>query len=93
MYRYAIRLKDELLLSDFELFESRTLTIMWSGAALIGLISVILAMLLPRSLVPFSGFAYSLLGPWFPLFSGTSRKNESPHLIPNMGDSLSISRE
>jgi hypothetical protein len=67
MYRYAVRLKDELLLSDFELFESRTLAIMWFGAAAIGLICVILAIILPSQLVPFSGFSFVLLGPWFPL--------------------------
>jgi hypothetical protein len=67
MYRYAIRLKDELLLSEFEVFVSRTLTLMWSGAAVIGLISVVLAIILPTHLVPFSGFAFMLLWPWFPL--------------------------
>ena len=67
MYRYSVRLKDELLLSDFELFESGTLTIMWFGAAVIGLICVFLAIILPSQLVPFSGFSFTLLGPWFPL--------------------------
>jgi hypothetical protein len=67
MYRYAIRLKDELLLSEFEVFVSRTLMIMWSGAAVIGLICVVLAIILPRQFVPFSGFALMLLWPWFPL--------------------------
>jgi hypothetical protein len=40
MYRYAARLKIELLLNEYELFESRTLAVMWSGAAGIGLISI-----------------------------------------------------
>lgn len=67
MYRYAGRLKVELLLDDRELFECRTRVVMWAGAALIGLFCVALAMVLPRPWVPFSGFALSLLGPWFPL--------------------------
>ena len=67
MYRYAQSLKDELLLSDFELFESGTLAIMWLGAAFIGLICVVLAIILPTQRVPFSGFSFSLLALWFPL--------------------------
>ena len=67
MYRYAARLKVELLLSEHELFESRTRAVMWTGAAGIGLMSVILAITLPTQLVPYSGFTFMLLGPWFPL--------------------------
>ncbi|MCP4045829.1 MAG: DUF1211 domain-containing protein [Gammaproteobacteria bacterium] len=67
MYRYATQLKDQLLLSDFELFESKTLAIMWSGAAIVGLICVILAIVLPAQTVPFSGFSFMLLAIWFPL--------------------------
>ena len=67
MYRYAARLKIELLLNEYELFESRTLAVMWSGAAGIGLISVILALALPRPLVPYSIVAFLLLAAWFPL--------------------------
>jgi uncharacterized membrane protein len=67
MYRYAARLRVELLLNKYEHFESQTLAIMWTGAAGIGLISVVLAITLPSPLVPYSGFAFSLLGVWFPL--------------------------
>jgi hypothetical protein len=67
MYRYASHLKMELLLNEHELFESRTLAVMWIGAAGIGLISVILAVTLPTHLVPYSGFAFTLLGFWFPV--------------------------
>jgi hypothetical protein len=66
MYRYATRLKDGLRLSDYELFVSKTVTIMWSGAAVIGLICVILALVLPLRFVPFSGFSFALLAFWFP---------------------------
>jgi hypothetical protein len=75
MYRYAISLKDELLLNDSELFESGTLAIMWYGAAAIGLICVLLALTLPTQLVPFSGFSFALLGLWFPQVSRRRHKN------------------
>ena len=67
MYRYATRLSSELLLNERERFESRTLALMWGGAAVIGTVCVVLAVTLPRPLVPYSGFAFSLLGAWFPL--------------------------
>jgi len=67
MYRYAARLKDGLRLNDYELYECRTVSILWSGAAMIGLICIILAMVLPSPFVPFAGFSFSLLGVWFPL--------------------------
>jgi hypothetical protein len=69
MYRYAVKLKEPLLLSDYEIYTSQTLVIMWWGAAAIGLLCVLLALILPTRLVPFSGFAFSLLGIWFPLAS------------------------
>jgi hypothetical protein len=67
MYRYATHLKVELLLNEHELFESRTRAVTWYGAAVIGLICVILAITLPKLLVPYSGFSLMLLGAWFPL--------------------------
>jgi hypothetical protein len=66
MNRYAASLKDELLLNAFELHETRGLQIIWLGAAVIGLISILLALTLPASWVPFSGFAYMLLAGWMP---------------------------
>jgi hypothetical protein len=79
MYRYATRLKVELLLNEHELFESRTLAVIWSGAAGIGLISVILAMTLPKLLVPYSIIAFMLLGAWFPL-ARSWRSKSAPNL-------------
>jgi len=67
MYRYAIRLKVELLLNEHELFVSRTRAVAWTGAAGIGLICVVLAITLPTQLVPYTGFALMLLSLWFPL--------------------------
>ena len=75
MYRYAARLKEELRLSDFELFEIRTSAIMWSGAAVIGLILIILATILPRQYVPFAGFSFMLLAIWFPQMRRRRRKS------------------
>lgn len=77
MYRYAARMKTELLLNDFELFESRSLAILWFGAAVIGMFCVLLAMTLPRQWVPYSGFSFMLLGAWFPLIRTMRRKRFS----------------
>jgi len=66
MYRYAGSLKKELRLSDFEFHETKTLEYMWMGAAGIGVICILLALYLPGDMVPYSGFAFSLLGAWFP---------------------------
>ena len=69
MYRYATQMKNELLLNERELFSCRTLMMMWSGAAIIGLVCMLLAMTLPRQWVPFSGFTFFLLSIWFPLMA------------------------
>ncbi|MEH6586164.1 MAG: hypothetical protein V7720_06370 [Halioglobus sp.] len=82
MYRYAAHLKVELLLNEYELFESRTLVVKWSGAACIGLLSVILAMTLPSQLVPYSSFTFMLLGVWFPL-AHAWRSKSAPGGIAN----------
>lgn len=77
MYRYAGSLRQELLLNDFESFETKTLEYLWIGAAGVGLVCVMLASSLPEDLVPFSGFAFALLGAWFPLFSRLRRRNST----------------
>ncbi len=74
MYQYAIRLKAKLLLNDYEVFESGSLVIQWYGAAVCGGLCIVLALLLPQAWVPFSGFAFSLLGFWFPLATGMRNK-------------------
>ena len=58
-----------------ELFECRTLVIMWSGAAVVGLICVGLAMTLPEQQVPYSGFSFMLLSAWFPLIRKSRHKS------------------
>ncbi|MDH4020803.1 MAG: hypothetical protein OEU84_14505 [Xanthomonadales bacterium] len=82
MNRYAARLKGELRLSDFELFETRSLAIMWSGAAVIGLLMIILATILPSQYVPFSGFSFMLLAVWFPQMRKRRRKSAPEALSP-----------
>ena len=66
MYKYAGSLKKELRLNDYESHETKTLEYMWMGAAGIGVICIVMALTLPRPYVTFSGFAFSLLGGWFP---------------------------
>ena len=78
MYRYAGSLKKELRLNEFESHETKTLEYIWMGAASIGAVCVILAMTLPQQLVPFSGFAFALLGAWFPYLRTQRRKSTPP---------------
>jgi len=78
MYRYAGSLKTELLLSDAEFYETRTVEYMWQGAAAIGLLSIILALLLPVRFVPYAGFAFALLGFWFFLVRARRRRHRPP---------------
>lgn len=74
MYRYAGSLKEALILSEFERHESKTLEYMWMGAAGIGAICILLAVSLPRQLIPYSGFAFALLGIWFPFVRSRRRR-------------------
>jgi len=75
MYRYAETLKAELKLNPAELHETRTIQYMWMGAAVVGFLSVVLAIMLPARFVPFSCFAYSLMAAWFPLMHSWRSKS------------------
>lgn len=66
MYRYAALLEQELRLSAGEMHETRTVQYMWLGAAGIGALTAISALVMPLPYVPYSGFVFFLLGPWFP---------------------------
>lgn len=66
-YAWARRRADLLRLSAAERYLTQTVEFVWLGAALIGLLAVTLALVLPQRAVPFSGFAYALLGAWVPL--------------------------
>lgn len=67
MYHYAARLHDPLQLNAFELHETITRKWMWVGAAGVGAVTVVTALLLDGSWVPYAGFSYMLLAVWFPL--------------------------
>ena len=66
MYRYAAKLREPLLLNAHELHWTLTVRFLWTGASFTGLLCVVLALSLPDPLVPFAGFAFMLLGGWFP---------------------------
>jgi hypothetical protein len=66
MYRYAGALKGPLRLSDYEVHETRTLELLWTGIGSTGIIAIILALTLADDFVPFSGFAFALIGLWVP---------------------------
>lgn len=74
MYQYAGSLKEDLLLNDYESHETKTLGYMWMGAAGVGVICIVMALTLPLQRVPFSGFAFALLGVWFPFIRSRRRK-------------------
>ena len=69
MYRYARSLEGELRLSEFEVHETRSFEIIWTGIASTGLIAALLAVTLPGSLLPYSGFAFALVSGWIPWVS------------------------
>jgi len=77
MYRYAASLEKELLLNGAELHETQTVQWLWAGAAVIGGVSIALALVLPNEFVPFSGFAFALLGPWFSMMRARRDKSRS----------------
>jgi len=67
MYRHAIVRKVELKLSPFEIYTTETSALVWSGSAVIGVISIVFALTFPPDLLPFAGFGYALMGAWIPL--------------------------
>jgi hypothetical protein len=77
MYRYAANLKEVLRLNLVELHISRTFQYMWSGAAAVGVVPILLAIYLPEQQVPYSGFGFFLLGPVFFLVSWQRRKSRA----------------
>jgi hypothetical protein len=78
MHRYAASLKNELLLNEFELYETKTIELLWLAAASTGVLVVLAAFIIPMPLTPFTGFAFLPLG--FLLRLIRSRRNRSaPH--------------
>ena len=67
MHRYAASLKNELRLNQIEMYETKTIELLWLTAAGVGLTMVLVALFIPQPLTPFSGFVLALLGvllPW-----------------------------
>ncbi|HKJ16242.1 MAG TPA: TMEM175 family protein [Xanthomonadales bacterium] len=64
LYRYALRQSDTLLLNAMEQGRTRKVIKIWTGCMLIGFALVALSMLLPQSIVSFSGFVLGLIGVW-----------------------------
>jgi hypothetical protein len=67
MYQHALLRRNDLLLNEFEIYQTETSALIWSGSAVIGVFSIVLALLLPPQWLPFAGFGYALLGAWIPL--------------------------
>ena len=66
LYRHALVRKVELKLNEFEIYKTETSALIWSGSAVIGVISIVFALTFPPNLLSFSGFGYALLGIWIP---------------------------
>jgi hypothetical protein len=67
MHRHARFRKNELRLNEFELYQTDTSAFVWGGSAVIGVISIVIALTIPPQFMPFAGFVYFLLGVWIPL--------------------------
>ena len=67
MYQHALLRKVELKLNEFETYKTETSALIWSGSAVIGVISIVFALTFPSRFIPFAGFGYALLGLWIPL--------------------------
>ncbi len=66
MYRHALARTDELRLNEFEIYQTQTAALIWSGSAVVGVMSIVLALAVPPQLMPFAGLTYLLLGVWIP---------------------------
>ena len=64
MYRYALSHSEPLMLNAIEQCRTRRVISIWSGCLLVGLLLVVAALLIPKSLVPFAGFVMLLIGGW-----------------------------
>lgn len=65
MYKNARSFAEELELTPVEIFETQTITSINLMSFFIGLISIILAIVLPGGLAGLSGFVYCLIGPMY----------------------------
>lgn len=67
LYLHALRLKAQLKLTDFELFDTRSETLFWSATALVCIFSLSFSLLMPRDYLPLAGYSLFAL---FPLLTG-----------------------
>ena len=68
MYAHALRKKDDLELTALEIFDTKTTIYANVLLIVIGFISIIVAMILPKNLAGISGFVYALIGPAASIF-------------------------
>ena len=68
MYLHALRKKEELELTPLEIFDTKTSLYSNIVLLVIGIISVIVAMILPTKIAGLAGFVYTLIGPVFSIF-------------------------
>jgi hypothetical protein len=66
LYGHALRQRERLLLNEHETFFTRSTMLVWAGSTAICLLAAVVAMVLPATLVPWSGFTYMLLMVWSP---------------------------
>lgn len=82
MYRHAKFRKNELRLNEFENYQTDTSAFVWGGSALIGVISIVIALTIPPRFMPFAGFVYFLLGVWVPLAINYRARTKSVGQMP-----------
>ena len=69
LYLIALKRRTQLALSPLEVFYTRADALVWSLAAITGLVSTLLAILLPDAVSPAAGYVYWSLAVTMPLFS------------------------
>jgi len=74
LHGIALRRRSTLLLSRLEVLQTQAETIGWSIAAATGLLSMLLAILLPVDLAPLAGFVYWTLAITLPVFGLWSKR-------------------
>ena len=78
MYANAIKRREEVNLTESELFETKTVAYIYLICTFIGIVAIALAFLLPVKFAGFSGMFYFVIGPayfiWFTLRARKKRK-------------------
>ena len=66
MQRYAVSLRKELRLNQSEVYETKTIELLWIAAACVGMAMILTAFFIPEPFTPFAGFVLALLGVLIP---------------------------